>query len=165
MTVRTNDEVLQDIRDILLKTKKTIATAESVTSGNLQVFLSHAKDASKFFQGGITTYNLGQKYKHLAVEPIHAQECDCVSEKVASQMALYTCKLFNSDYGLGITGYASRQAEKDKNDLYAYIAIAENDKILLSEKLTAESEDSIEIQEFYSLRLLERFSHVIKKES
>lgn len=163
MTVRTNDEVLKDIRDILLNTKKTIATAESVTSGNLQVFLSHAKDASKFFQGGITTYNIGQKYKHLGVEPIHAAECDCVSEKVAGQMALQTCKLFNSDYGLGITGYASRQPEKGKNDLYAYIAIAENNEILICERLIAESEDSIEIQEFYSLRLLERFAQVIKK--
>ncbi len=162
MTAGNNDEVLQAIRDMLLNSNKTIATAESVTSGNLQVFLSHAKDASKFFQGGITTYNLGQKYKHLGVEPIHAAACDCVSETVAQQMAIYVCKLFNSDYGLAITGYASSQPEKNINDLYAFIAIAEKGKLLHSEKLTAESEDSIEIQEFYSLRLLQKFSEIIK---
>lgn len=162
MTLASNDEILQNIRDILLHSKKTIATAESVTSGNLQVYLSHAKDASKFFQGGITTYNLGQKYKHLSVEPIHAEECNCVSEKVARQMALHSCKLFNSDYGLGITGYASRQPEKNIHDLFAFIAIAEKEHILLSEKLIAEREDSIEIQEFYSLKLLERFSQIVK---
>ena len=162
MTVGNDSKVLQNIREILLKTKKTIATAESVTSGNLQVFLSHAKDASRFFQGGITTYNIGQKYKHLSVEPIHAAECNCVSEKVAREMAMYSCKLFSSDYGLGITGYASKQPENNINELYAFIAIAEKDKILLSEKLLPQSEDSIEIQEYYSLRLLERFCQIVK---
>src|SRR5215203_1295610 len=91
-----NLDIIQLIRDRLLARKETVAVAESVSSGYLQLAFSRGKDAEKFYQGGITTYNLGQKAKHLCVEPIHALDCNSVSEKVASQMArgvndLFTC--------------------------------------------------------------------------
>jgi PncC family amidohydrolase len=150
--------LLQKIRDKLLRQNKTIATAESVTSGNVQVALSQAKDASLFFQGGITAYNLGQKYKHLAVEPIHALSCMCVSAKVAEEMAINVCQLFNSDYGVGITGFASTQPEKGVDALYAYIAIAEKEKIILSEKVDAPKKESHLVQAFYTEHLLRRLA-------
>ncbi|MDB5207130.1 MAG: CinA family protein [Flavisolibacter sp.] len=74
-------------KDLIIEGEETIAVAESVTSGLLQAALSQAIDVSKFYQGGITAYNLGQKYEHLNVESIHAQKCDCISEQVAGDMA------------------------------------------------------------------------------
>ena len=56
--------------------------AESVTAGNIQAVFSLAADAMRFFQGGITTYNLGQKTKHLGIDPIHMAACNCVSENI-----------------------------------------------------------------------------------
>ncbi len=41
---------------ILLKKRKTLAVAESVTAGNLQAALSLATYAQLFFQGGITMW-------------------------------------------------------------------------------------------------------------
>ena len=88
------------LRNYFINHCQSIAVAESVTSGNLQAIFSQVKDAAKFFQGGITTYNIGQKYKHLNVDPIHAIACDCVSLQVAENMSLNVCKLFNSDWEL-----------------------------------------------------------------
>ncbi len=82
-----DEQVIQSIKKILLQRRQTIAVAESVTAGHLQVALASAENASQFFQGGITAYNLGQKSRHLKIEPIHAEGCNCVSDKIAIEMA------------------------------------------------------------------------------
>jgi nicotinamide-nucleotide amidase len=64
-----SDPIIQSIGNILIERQQTVAVAESVTSGHIQSTLSTAADAARFFQGGITTYNLGQKSRHLHVEP------------------------------------------------------------------------------------------------
>src|SRR5690242_7796876 len=61
--------VLQNIADALVNRGETIALAESVTSGLLMVEMSLAKNATSFFQGGITAYNIGQKTRQLSVDP------------------------------------------------------------------------------------------------
>ena len=53
-------EALNEIRDRLTGNGESLAVAESVTSGHLQAALSSAENASHFYQGGITAYNLGQ---------------------------------------------------------------------------------------------------------
>lgn len=67
-----NMSAINSIRDYVLENKQTLAVAESVTSGHLQAAISVAENASSFFQGGITAYNLGQKCRHLNIEPLHA---------------------------------------------------------------------------------------------
>src|SRR5690348_6264721 len=106
-------ELINKAGRLLQKEGATVAVAESVTSGNLQAIFSLAKNATLFFQGGMTAYNIGQKCRHLMVEPTHAIECNCVSQKVSEQMAAEICHLFTSDYGIGITGYASPVPEKN----------------------------------------------------
>lgn len=118
-----NKELSDEIREKLLTRKETIAVAESVTSGMLQAALSQAKDAVLFYQGGITAYNIGQKYRHLMVDPIHADACNCVSEKIAESMAIHVCELFSSNWGIGVCGYAA-PAEESQGKMYAYYAIA-----------------------------------------
>jgi len=56
----------------LLNRNESVAIAESVTGGLLQAAFSIAENASQFFQGGVTAYNVGQKYRHLLVDPLHA---------------------------------------------------------------------------------------------
>lgn len=119
---------LKLVRERLLTTKQTIAVAEA---GSLQVLISSIKDAERFFQGGSTMYNIGQKYKHLGVEPIHAKSCNCISQKVAEEMASHVCMLFNSDWGVAITGYATPVRESG-NKLYCYYAICHETYILSS---------------------------------
>jgi nicotinamide-nucleotide amidase len=146
---------LNVIREELLKRKKTLAVAESVTSGHLQAAFSSATDASKFFQGGLTAYNAGQKCRHLHIEPIYAQESNCVSEEVATAMALATHDLFLTHVGLGITGYAAPVPELDIYHLFAYFAISFEGKIIASKKITSEKKNSVDVQVDYANQVID----------
>ncbi|RYZ48469.1 MAG: damage-inducible protein CinA, partial [Chitinophagaceae bacterium] len=135
-----NENVVNAIKDILTQNSLSIAVAESVTAGHLQAALSAAVEASRFFQGGLTAYNLGQKCRHLQVDPIMAESCDCVNEAVARTMALEVCGLFNCPYGLAITGYAAKMPEKGLNDLFAWYAISFRGEVVLCEKISTTKE-------------------------
>ena len=153
-------DMINRIADGLKKNNQTIAVAESVTAGLLQAALASATDASAFFQGGITAYNIGQKCRHLLVEPVHAIECDCVSEKVSNDMSVQVCSLFSSDYGIGITGYAACVPEKNINELFAYFAIACKGKAILSERISTDKDEGLPAQLFYveeTLRKLKEY--------
>lgn len=154
---------IDDIKKILLKQHETIAVAESVTSGHLQVALASAEYASKFFQGGITAYNLGQKARHLHIEPIHAESCNCVSELVAAQMALHVHKLFSSDWGIATTGYAAPVPECSVDEPFAYFAITFRDNLVLVKKITATKMDAMDVQIIYTNEILREFHQVAKK--
>ena len=145
--------IVNSIGKNLLQQAHTIAVAESVTAGFVQAALSSATDAVQFFQGGITTYNLGQKSRHLHIEPVHAQSCNCVSQQVADQMALEVCNLFSSHWGLAITGYASPVPESN-NTVFAFYAIANNGKIVQSGKIEPDEEEPVQVQLLYTLELL-----------
>jgi nicotinamide-nucleotide amidase len=155
------EDIIQSIGNILIERQQSIAVAESVTSGHMQVVLSTATDAVKFYQGGITAYNLGQKSRHLHVDPIHADACNCVSEQVAHEMAIHVCKLFTSDWGLSITGYASKVPESN-NELFAYYAISHAGKIMDAGKIEPPNEEPVSVQAFYAKELMKRLSTVLK---
>lgn len=75
-----NEDTINAIKDIMVGKEETIAVAESVTAGHLQAAFSVGIEASKFFQGGITAYNLGQKARHLNVDPVLSNKVNCVAE-------------------------------------------------------------------------------------
>ena len=141
-----DDKIIEEIKDLFIGRGQTIAVAESLTSGHLQVALASAENASKFFQGGITAYNLGQKARHLKIEPIHAENCNCVSEKVASQMALNVIDLFSTDWSIGITGYAAPVPECSVETPFAYYAICFRDQVLRINKIESEEKNPMKVQ-------------------
>lgn len=143
-----NKKHLEYIGKVLKRNKETIAVAESVTAGALQFALSSIIDASLFFQGGLTAYNLGQKYKHLQVEPLHAQSVNCVSQRVSTEMALGISQLYSSDWGIGITGYASPVPESG-NKLFAFYSIVYKRKIKGFGKITPPKASPLKVQVHY----------------
>src|SRR6476620_7046608 len=149
--------LLITIGDQLKGKEQSVATAESVTSGLLQCAFSNIPDASNFFQGGITAYNIGQKCRHLLVEPLHAIANDSVSEKVAQDLATNVCGLFTSNYGIGIVGYAATMPEKNIHSLFAYFAIAYEGKIIRDGKITTETEQGFPTQQYYTDSVLREF--------
>ena len=120
-----------------------------------------APDAEKFYQGGITAYNIGQKVRHLKVEPIHAMECNCVSLKVSAEMAENVCNLFNSDWGIGITGYASPVPESE-NKVFAYFAIVYNGKIVVAKNIKPKKAIPIIVQVLYANEVLQELNNYLK---
>lgn len=157
----TDQKTADFIRGQLLKNQETIAVAESVTGGLLQSAFASMQFALQFFQGGITVYNLGQKVKHLHIDPIYAQSCNCVSERIAKEMALNVCKAFHSTYGLGITGYDTPVPESG-NRVFAYYAIAKNGTIVLFKKLNAKG-SSDEVKFFYINSIVEALKGILGK--
>lgn len=151
-----NDEQIRLIKDHLLQRQQTIAVAESVTGGLMQFALSSADDAIHFFQGGITAYNLGQKTRHLHIEPIHAESCNCVDDTVAAQMALHVTQLFSSHWGISITGYATPVPESG-NQLFAYYAIAQKDQVIAAGKMQGGKGTAQEVQRYYVNAVLGAF--------
>lgn len=156
-------ELIDKAGELLQKEGATVAVAESVTSGNLQAIFSLAKNATFFFQGGMTAYNIGQKCRHLMVEPTHAIECNCVSQKVSEEMAAEICHLFTSDYGIGITGYASPVPEKNIKQLFAWLSIAKGNKILGSKKIISPQKKPLEVQLEFTQKAIEYFIEILKK--
>ena len=156
-----DENIINDIKDLLAKKKLTLSVAESVTAGHLQAAFSSAIEAAKFFQGGITAYNAGQKTKHLNIEPIAALEDDCVTERVACEMAMQVNKMFISDYGIAITGYATKMPEKGLNDLFAFFAIAFKNEILLTRKISTNKE-RVDAQIDYTSQVIKEFQNLLK---
>ena len=153
-------KTLESIGKKLLKKKHTIAVAESVTSGLMQFALSCIPDAALFFQGGITAYNIAQKFKHLEVEPLHALSVNCVSAKVSREMALHVCQLYSSDWGVGITGYASAVPESG-NKVFAFYAISHRGKIMTWGKINPKKGKPPELQWLYVDRLLQKINSLL----
>lgn len=148
---------LEHIKKFLLEHKQTLAVAESVTSGQLQAALSLAEDATLFYQGGITTYNLGQKARHLKIDPIQGELCNCVSEQIAIEMAVHVGELFSSSWGIGITGYAAPVPELKIKTLHSYYAFAYNGKDVYSKKIIAPKLSIQKAQQYFVEVLLKDF--------
>jgi nicotinamide-nucleotide amidase len=102
--VKTYAEQLKQL--MLLKPKLTLAVAESLTAGHLQAQIAAVSGASGYFLGGVTAYNLRQKVKLLGVSQAHARRVNCVSQRVAVEMAHGVMARFGADLAAATTGYA-----------------------------------------------------------
>jgi competence/damage-inducible protein CinA C-terminal domain len=157
-----NKRLLEEVGEELKERKETIACAESVTSGLLQFAFSNITEASSFFNGGITAYNLAEKVKHLCVEPGHASEVNCVSQQVADEMALEVCRMFNCNWGIGITGYASPVPESD-GKLFAYFSICYNNQIVYNDEIIPHGTSPVSVQWYYANTVIEQLSLVLQE--
>jgi PncC family amidohydrolase len=151
---------LRQIKELINKKNETLAVAESLTSGNLQAMIWSILGASTFFKGWITTYQEESKVKILGVDQKHAHSVNCVSQRVADEMAIWACSLFQSDRTISTTWYAEAWGEFLVP--FAYYAIAhsgwEEIKIVSGWRIDGESSMSrVEMQKFVSTEVLERF--------
>lgn len=150
------------IKDFLTSNDKTLSIAESVTSGHLQAAFSLADNATLFYHGGITAYNLAQKYKHLSIDPIYGTKVNCVSERMAIEMAKNVTQLFRSDYGIAITGYASKIPELNVNELFAFAAIASKEDLITVKKLTSQKTEMLDAQVDFANQFLALIADTLK---
>lgn len=157
-------EHIAAIKEFMVSNGHTLAVAESVTSGHLQAAISLASEASNFFHGGITAYNLGQKSRHLHVNPIHANSCNCVSETVADEMARHAIALFSSDWSIAITGYASPVPEMGIRDLFAYYAICFRGDVVHRAKAESEDVGQLRVQVNFANEVLKTFIETVLRQ-
>ncbi|MEJ5244800.1 MAG: competence/damage-inducible protein A [Bacteroidota bacterium] len=101
-----NKELTETVCELLKGKKKTLAVAESCTGGMLGAEITSVSGASDFFVGGEITYSNWAKTVRLNVNEKTLQKYGAVSEQTACEMAENVRKIFNTDFGISITGIA-----------------------------------------------------------
>jgi len=113
------------VADLLLKKKKTLATAESCTGGTLANRLTNVSGSSGFFERGIIAYSNKAKMELLAVPEGLINKHGAVSAETAEAMAFGIRKMANADFGLSTTGIAGPTGgSKEKPVGLVYVGIA-----------------------------------------
>jgi nicotinamide-nucleotide amidase len=116
---------MNELKELLLRSPRLkLATAESLTAGQVQARIAAVSGSSDYFVGGITAYTLEQKVRHLGVDRAAAAAVDCVSAAVAEQMASGAVQLFGSDLAVSTTGYAEPAPTKGVTVPFAWWALA-----------------------------------------
>lgn len=106
MYISIKSTLLQKLKEILIKNNLTVSTAESCTGGLISKKITDIPGSSKFFIGGVVTYQNKSKEKILNVEKNIIDKLTAVSEPVAKAMAINVRNLFESDFSISTTGYA-----------------------------------------------------------
>lgn len=102
-----NDDTLaRAVGNLLQKEGKTVAVAESCTSGFTSYTLTSVPGSSFYFNGCIVAYQNEIKVSKLGVKPETLEEYGAVSEQTAREMAEGVRLALKSDYGLATTGIA-----------------------------------------------------------
>jgi nicotinamide-nucleotide amidase len=115
----------ENLRDLMLRAPRlTVSVAESLTCGRLQSRMGSISGASDFLLGGVTAYSLEQKVRLLGVDRAEADATNCVSQRIAEQMARGACVLFGSDVGVSTTGYAEPSPRWSVAEPFAWWSLA-----------------------------------------
>ena len=98
--------VEERVFQLMSQQKKTFATAESCTGGDIARRFTDMSGASEFYVGGAVTYTDDVKAKVLGIDPELIREHTAVSEPVARAMAENIRRITGADYGVSTTGLA-----------------------------------------------------------
>jgi nicotinamide-nucleotide amidase len=114
-----------EIGRLLTTHRKTLATAESFTGGNIAHLITMIPGASRYFKGSIIAYTAHIKEQELNINKKLITNHTVVSAEVAEAMALGVLNKFDTDYAIATTGNAGPTTdETDKSIGDIYIAIA-----------------------------------------
>lgn len=102
-----DDDTLASVVGQLLQTAgETLSVAESCTGGGLGQMITDVAGSSKYFLGGVISYDNRVKIAALGVNPQDLAEFGAVSATVAEQMATGVRSRLSTTWGLSITGIA-----------------------------------------------------------
>ncbi len=122
---RDEDSLAGVIGQLLKDNDKTLAVAESCTSGQLGMAITDVPGASHYFMGGTLAYSNDVKQAQLGVPKEILAKHGAVSEECAVAMATGCRKLFGTDYALSVTGIAGPDGgTEDKPVGTTYIGLA-----------------------------------------
>jgi nicotinamide-nucleotide amidase len=130
-----DDETLEGaVGSGLLRSRKTLAIAESCTGGLIASRITDIPGSSRYFRMGIVAYSDDVKVSLLGVLPFTLKRYGAVSRRTALQMARNIRRIAGSDIGLSVTGIAGPSgAAKNKPVGLVYIALATGEKTICKE--------------------------------
>lgn len=103
---RDDDTLASAVGQLLTVQQHTLAVAESCTGGGLGQLLTSVAGSSRYFWGGIISYDNSVKIHALGVHSDDLATYGAVSPTVAQQMAAGVRSRLGTTWGLSITGIA-----------------------------------------------------------
>ncbi|WP_264196013.1 competence/damage-inducible protein A [Metabacillus niabensis] len=120
--------LINEVKAQLVKKKKTIAAAESLTGGMFSELVTSLDGASQVFKGSIISYTNEVKKQILHIQEATLAAYGAVSEQCAKEMAEQVRKLLNSDIGISFTGAAGPEPHEGQPVGTVFIGIADKDQ-------------------------------------
>ena len=121
----------QQLHDLCVEKKVSIATAESCTAGLLAAKITSIPGASSFFKGGIIAYQNDVKINLLGVSKSLIKEKTEVCAEVVQQMAQGVRNKFSADFSVATSGYAGPTGGSELNPIgTVFIAISSKEKTI-----------------------------------
>ena len=116
------DDLEAQIAEALTRTKRTVASAESLTGGSVSAGLSAIEGASNWFIGGVVAYAAEVKYDLLGVDrgPV-------INAQTAQQMATGVARLLHSDFAVATTGVGGPGPVEGRPEGTVFVAVATPD--------------------------------------
>jgi nicotinamide-nucleotide amidase len=119
------DTLASTVGKLLLLAGETLSVAESCTGGGLGAMLTSVAGSSRYFLGGIISYDDRVKEGLLGINPQDLAKFGAVSHQVAKQMAAGVRQSLNTNWGLSITGIAGPGGGTDAKPVgLVYIGLA-----------------------------------------
>ncbi len=159
---RDSDTLSSVVGDLLRAEKRTLAIAESCTGGGLGSILTENPGSSAYFKGGVVAYDNLIKTTLLEVNPDDLDNFGAVSSAIAYQMANGVKKIFQSDYGISLTGIAGPDGGTELKPLgliYIGLAIPGEQTIVKKFQLGSKRERSVirKLSAYQALDLMRRY--------
>lgn len=119
-------DIFQEIHEVLISKKKTLATAESCTGGLIAKKITDAPGASVYFLGSIISYSNEVKTNLLDVAPETLNSFGAVSKETAMEMAVGLEDKIGCDLSVSVTGIAGPGGETETKKVgLCYIGVKE----------------------------------------
>jgi nicotinamide-nucleotide amidase len=157
----TDTETLgQVVGKILIKSKKTIALAESCTGGLVAKMLTDNSGSSEYFAYGWVTYCNEAKVSQLGVDGDVIAADGAVSESVAAEMAAGARKKAGADIGIGITGIAGPGGGSEQKPVgLVYICVDVGGESVVKRYVFAHSREKVRLRS--ALTALDMLRHIL----
>jgi len=145
----------------LLKSGKTVATAESCTAGLLSSLLTQLPESSRYFILGIASYNNQAKQNVLRIPAAVIRKKGAVSKEAALLMAQNVRKLAKTDLGISITGIAGPSGGTARNPVgTVFIALSAKNKTVCKKFFFQGNRSAVRKQaSLKALQLLNAYIH------
>ncbi|MDQ4006593.1 MAG: CinA family protein [Actinomycetota bacterium] len=121
-TPQLSDEAYEIAETVSRRAQKaglTVATAESLTCGQVAAHLGAASSSSSWFRGGVVAYDDEVKYKVLGVPRGRV-----ISEDCGTAMAEGVRRLLDADVAVAVTGVGGPDEQEGQPPGTVYIAVA-----------------------------------------
>lgn len=119
----------EQIAELAVRHGLRIATAESLTAGNLAAMLGKASSSGDWYRGGIVAYHPDVKHSLLEVP-----DGPVVCEDAAVAMAKSTAKLLGADLVIALTGEAGPEPQEQVPPGTVWAAVSDRGEVTTERK-------------------------------